>query len=56
MAWLTRAVHAGFADAAQLSDDFADQPVVCDRPDFKELVAKLRRREPSPSTTSTAPS
>ncbi len=38
MAWLTKAVTAGFADFAQLNED-ADLVFLRDREDFRKLLA-----------------
>ena len=54
VAWLRRAVAAGYAELDTIRDDFEDLPTVRERADFKELVVQLQSRRSPASTTSTA--
>ena len=42
MAWLTRAVAAGYQNVAEMKED-ADLDALRDREDFKKLVSELKK-------------
>ena len=47
MQWLHKAVQAGYKDAAHMKSD-ADLDALREREDFKELLAELQKKFPSP--------
>ena len=54
MAWLTKAVAAGFEDAAYLRKD-ADLEALRERADFKKLLADLEAKSPPKKETGPPP-